>query len=100
MFVFTLDGALFRLSVKTPSFAPLFQLPPRMKPLNQTLSLPQSAGSNLVFKETALRVLRILTATLYPPAKHFPNLVYLTNGKLILSYGKKFHIFGQPYNDS
>ena len=61
-----------------------------MKPLNQTLSLPQSAGSNLVFKETALRVLRILTATLYPPAKHFPNLVYLTNGKLILSYGKNF----------
>ena len=31
MLVLTLDGALFKLSVKTPAFAPLFQLPPRMK---------------------------------------------------------------------
>jgi hypothetical protein len=32
MFVFVFDGALLRFSVKTPSFAPLFQFPPRMKP--------------------------------------------------------------------
>lgn len=32
MFVFTLDGELFRLSVKTPELDPLFQLPPRIKP--------------------------------------------------------------------
>ena len=30
MFVFEFDGALFKLSVKTPAFVPLFQLPPRM----------------------------------------------------------------------
>jgi hypothetical protein len=29
MFVFTFDGALFRLAANTPSFDPLFQLPPR-----------------------------------------------------------------------
>lgn len=31
MFVFVLDGALFRFSVNTPSIAPLFQFPPRIK---------------------------------------------------------------------
>jgi len=31
MFVFVLEGALFRFNVKTPEFAPLFQLPPRLK---------------------------------------------------------------------
>lgn len=30
MFVLTLERALFRLSAKTPLFAPLFQLPPRI----------------------------------------------------------------------
>ncbi len=29
MFVFTFDGALFGLAANTPSFAPLFQSPPR-----------------------------------------------------------------------
>ena len=32
MFVFVFVGALFRFSVKAPELAPLFQLPPRMKP--------------------------------------------------------------------
>ena len=30
MFVFVLDGELFKLSVNTPAFEPLFQLPPRI----------------------------------------------------------------------
>ena len=32
MFVFVLDGALFRFNANAPSFVVLFQLPPRMKP--------------------------------------------------------------------
>lgn len=32
MFVFEFDGALFRLAANTPSFVPLFQLPPRRSP--------------------------------------------------------------------
>jgi len=32
MFVFVFVGALFKFRQKAPSFVPLFQLPPRMKP--------------------------------------------------------------------
>jgi hypothetical protein len=32
MLLFVFDGALFKLSVKTPAFDVLFQFPPRMKP--------------------------------------------------------------------
>lgn len=39
MLVFEFDGVLFKFSVSTPAFEPLFQLPPRMKPRSDRLLL-------------------------------------------------------------
>lgn len=40
MLLFTLEGALFKFSAKTPAFTPLFQLPPRIADTALTLSYP------------------------------------------------------------
>ena len=45
MFTFVFEGALFKFRAKTPAFAALFQLPPRIAARNVTDATLSSSGS-------------------------------------------------------
>jgi hypothetical protein len=94
MLLFVLPGVLFKFSVSTPAFAPLFQLPPRMKPRCVSPLSPSKMDALII------SALRYSGKSIHPTGKQSPYFVHFFRSNAILFHVDKMQIFRKPYQES